>query len=77
MKFEETKDLECLRNGLNESNDETGLEKDNRNYLGHKAWFSYIATIVDCKTKNVTEFVSKKLPVKHDGLCPTIVPDNH
>ena len=35
------------------------------------------ATIGDCKTKNVIEFMSKELPVRYYARCPTNIPDNH
>ena len=35
------------------------------------------ATIGDCKTKNVIEFVSRDLPVSHNTCCPANIPDSH
>ena len=34
------------------------------------------AKIGDCKTKNVIEFVSKELPVRHSTCCEANIPDS-
>ena len=52
--------------------------KPNIAFFKHmKVWFAYIVTITHCKIKNVMDFVSVELSVKHDTQCPADTPDNH